>query len=79
MSERSPPRKPVAAESSVSLPLETSVELLRRAREGEDRALSLLIERYLPAFRAWASRRFPRYARDGQGEAASGLAGSIDR
>jgi RNA polymerase sigma-70 factor (ECF subfamily) len=38
--------------------------LLRRAREGEDQALDLLIERYLPAFRAWATHRFPRYARD---------------
>lgn len=52
MNERSPP------------PLESSVELLRRARGGEDDALNLLMERYLPAFRAWATRRFPQYARD---------------
>jgi len=47
------------------LSLETSVDLLRRARGGEDLALERLIERYLPPFRAWASRRFPLWARDG--------------
>jgi len=45
--------------------LETSVELLRRARGGEKLALEGLIERYLPPFRNWASRRFPLWARDG--------------
>jgi RNA polymerase sigma-70 factor (ECF subfamily) len=62
--ERSPPGKPAEGGSKGGPPLESSVELLRRAREGEDHALDLLIERYLPAFRAWATHRFPRYARD---------------
>jgi len=62
--ERSPPDEPVDGGSNGSAPLESSVELLRRARQGEGNALDLLIERYLPAFRAWATHRFPRYARD---------------
>jgi RNA polymerase sigma-70 factor (ECF subfamily) len=43
--------------------LSTSVELLRRAQDGQDQALSELIERYLPPFRRWASRRLPNWAR----------------
>ena len=57
--------EPIGVRSDGSLQLETSVELLRRAREGDDGALDRLLERYLPPFRAWASRRFPRWARDG--------------
>jgi RNA polymerase sigma-70 factor (ECF subfamily) len=45
--------------------MDTSVELLRRAREGEDRALERLMARYLPPFRAWARHRCPRWVRDG--------------
>jgi len=59
------PHEPIGERPNGSLSLETSVELLRRAREGEDLALDRLLERYLPPFRAWASRRFPRWARDG--------------
>lgn len=42
---------------------ETSVELLRRSRKGDRRALDRLIERHLPAFRAWAAGRLPNWAR----------------
>lgn len=43
---------------------ETSLDLLRRVRDGEDEALDRLIRRYLPRFRRWASRRLPPWARD---------------
>ena len=59
------PQRPAGPRRDGPLSLETSVELLRRARDGEDLALERLIERYLPPFRIWASRRFPRWARDG--------------
>jgi len=42
----------------------TSVELLQRARGGESEALERLLQRYLPAFREWASRRMPPWARN---------------
>ncbi len=64
MIEESPPQEPDGADTSGSPRLETSVELLRRARDGQVQALNDLVERYLPAFRAWATHRFPRYARD---------------
>ncbi len=64
MIERSPPREPDGAESGRSPLLESSVELFRRAKDGQEQALDDLIRRYLPAFRAWATHRFPRYARD---------------
>lgn len=58
-----PPRE---EESSASRPddaMETSVELLRRAQDGESQARNRLIERYLPAFRNWARGRLPQWAR----------------
>jgi len=60
-----PPVRNADAEACKSLSLENSVELLRRARGGEDQALDALIGRYLPPFRAWARQRCPRWARDG--------------
>lgn len=45
--------------------LDTSVELLRRARGGDADARQRLLERYVPAFRRWARGRLPQYARDG--------------
>lgn len=42
---------------------ELSVELLRRAHAGDDRALELLLTRYLPRLRRWAHGRLPRWAR----------------
>ena len=64
MVEGSAPQEPDRAGSSGSPRFESSVELLRRARGGENQALDDLIKRYLPTFRAWATHRFPRYARD---------------
>jgi RNA polymerase sigma-70 factor (ECF subfamily) len=42
----------------------SSVELARRAREGDRRALDTLFQRHVPALRRWASGRLPRWARD---------------
>jgi RNA polymerase sigma factor (sigma-70 family) len=44
--------------------LETTLELLARARKGESAALDALFQRSLPALRRWARGRLPRYARD---------------
>ena len=38
-------------------------ELLERAKQGDERALSSLLERYLPRLERWASGRLPSYAR----------------
>ncbi len=42
----------------------SSVELVQRARAGDDRALDRLLKRYLPLLRRWASGRLPGWARD---------------
>jgi serine/threonine-protein kinase len=41
-----------------------SVELLRRARDGDREALNQLLERQLVPFQEWADRRIPRSSRD---------------
>ena len=43
---------------------ETSLDLLERARAGDEAALNALLARYLPRLRRWASGRLPRWARD---------------
>jgi RNA polymerase sigma factor (sigma-70 family) len=43
---------------------EASVELLARVRAGDREALELLLHRYVPALRRWASGRLPHWARD---------------
>jgi RNA polymerase sigma-70 factor (ECF subfamily) len=42
---------------------ESSVELVRRARDGDRQALGELFQRYVPPLRRWASGRLPRWAR----------------
>lgn len=42
----------------------SSVELVRRARDGDREALEHLFERYRPILRRWAAGRLPRWARD---------------
>ena len=42
----------------------SSVELVRRAREGDKQALDRLFTRYVPILRRWAQGRLPRWARD---------------
>lgn len=43
---------------------ESSVELLRRVRGGDQEALDILLRRYVPALRRWARGRLPPWARD---------------
>jgi RNA polymerase sigma-70 factor (ECF subfamily) len=43
---------------------ESSEELLVRVRGGDRDALDVLLRRYVPALRRWASGRLPRWARD---------------
>jgi RNA polymerase sigma factor (sigma-70 family) len=45
-------------------PVETTIDLLARAKQGEERAVGQLFERCLPALRRWARGRLPSYARD---------------
>jgi RNA polymerase sigma factor (sigma-70 family) len=46
------------------LQAEASLRLLERARAGDRAALEVLMARYLPRLRRWASGRLPRWARD---------------
>ncbi len=41
-----------------------SIELLRRARAGDNNALDRLFQRYLPSLHRWAHGRIPRWARN---------------
>jgi RNA polymerase sigma-70 factor (ECF subfamily) len=41
----------------------SSIELARRAREGDRQALDTLFQRYVSPLRRWASGRLPRWAR----------------
>lgn len=43
---------------------ESSLSLLERARAGDDKALEILIARYLPRLQHWAHGRLPVWARD---------------
>ena len=55
------------AEGARPLPVleaEGSLRLLERARAGDRAALDVLMARYVPRMRRWASGRLPRWARD---------------
>jgi len=56
-------RVPDGALGRGSLVDDTSVELLARARAGDERAAARLTERYVVPFRRWASGRLPHWAR----------------
>jgi RNA polymerase sigma-70 factor (ECF subfamily) len=47
-----------------ALDAEASLDLLDRAKAGDSDALAVLMARYLPRLRRWASGRLPRWARD---------------
>ena len=47
-----------------SLALTSTVELLERFKQGDDEAVSLLVERSLPPLKRWARGRLPRWARE---------------
>lgn len=53
-----------AAASSAEHPVDSTVEVLRRAHAGEQAALWTLLERTLGPLRRWAGGRLPRYARE---------------
>jgi RNA polymerase sigma-70 factor (ECF subfamily) len=44
--------------------LDTTFDLVERAKAGDDDALNRLFARYLPSLRRWASGRLPRWSRD---------------
>jgi RNA polymerase sigma-70 factor (ECF subfamily) len=44
--------------------MDSTLDLVRRAKEGEIDALNRVFARYLPALRRWAAGRLPRWARD---------------
>jgi RNA polymerase sigma-70 factor (ECF subfamily) len=56
--------EPDATAPSLSIDAESSLRLLERARAGDRYALEVLMARYLPRLRRWASGRLPRWARD---------------
>jgi RNA polymerase sigma-70 factor (ECF subfamily) len=43
---------------------ESSIELIRRARQGDEQALDSVFDRYAPCLQRWARGRLPRWARD---------------
>jgi RNA polymerase sigma factor (sigma-70 family) len=43
--------------------LASTIDLLERFKQGDDEAVSLLVERSLPPLRRWARGRLPRWAR----------------
>jgi RNA polymerase sigma-70 factor (ECF subfamily) len=47
-----------------SMDLESSVELLRRIKAGEEAAVGRLLDRYIVPLRRWAHGRLPVWARD---------------
>jgi RNA polymerase sigma-70 factor (ECF subfamily) len=44
--------------------IESTLELLHRARDGDRTAVDILVERCLPPLRRWAHGRLPQFARD---------------
>jgi RNA polymerase sigma-70 factor (ECF subfamily) len=44
--------------------LMSSLDLVRKARRGDRKALDRLFERYIPPLRRWVTGRLPRWARD---------------
>lgn len=57
-------RRPAAGASPPGEDLESTAQLLARARAGEDAAREVLLGRYLPALQSFAHGRVPRRARD---------------
>jgi RNA polymerase sigma-70 factor, ECF subfamily len=58
-----PSRSHVSTAPSDTAP-DTTLDLLTRARAGDDGAMNELFARYLPHLHRWASGRLPRWARD---------------
>jgi RNA polymerase sigma-70 factor (ECF subfamily) len=62
------PESPGSSRTAVALSLpistESSVQLLLRAKDGDEHALNLLYQRCLTPLRQWARGRLPQWARD---------------
>ena len=62
-----PPRRdgprPEPVTSNPELPCDSTLAVLERAREGDESAARILMERALPAVRRWTHGRMPAYAR----------------
>jgi RNA polymerase sigma factor (sigma-70 family) len=52
------------AATSVQSGMDTTFDLVERAKAGDRESLDRLFARYLPALRRWASGRLPRWSRD---------------
>ena len=63
MPEGPDPTRPVSP-AAASSGLESSLALIERAKQGDEEAINLLLARYLPRLRRWASGRLPVWARD---------------
>src|SRR5216684_3120983 len=53
-----------AADTTEQLGVDSTLDLVERAKAGDDEALNRLFARYLPSLRRWASGRLPRWSRD---------------
>lgn len=58
------PGTPVPMDESGPSDLDSTIELVSRAKAGDRAALDTLFTRCLPALRRWASGRLPRWTRD---------------
>jgi RNA polymerase sigma factor (sigma-70 family) len=58
------PLRHVPPNGNAAHSLETTVDLINRARQGDRPAAEALLERCMPALRRWARGRLPAYARD---------------
>jgi RNA polymerase sigma-70 factor (ECF subfamily) len=56
--------EPSAGGDGPILEAESTISLVHRARDGNQTALGILCQRYLPRMQRWASGRLPGYARD---------------
>jgi RNA polymerase sigma-70 factor (ECF subfamily) len=63
MPDRTDPARPASPATNAS-GLESSLVLIERAKQGDSEAVNLLLARYLPRLRRWASGRLPPWARD---------------
>jgi RNA polymerase sigma-70 factor (ECF subfamily) len=63
-SRRRPGREDNPVSDRHELSAESSIELVRRAHRGDERALEQLFRRYQPLLRRWAGGRLPSWARD---------------
>ena len=60
--KNAPPVHPSSASGQPAL--ESTFDLVERAKTGDDEALNRLFARFMPALRRWASGRLPRWTRD---------------